>query len=126
MLKKVDDTNKRDQMKYAHIASGCTLLKVVQTSDNRAPLDEQVTPYLSKEPNIVLDMSGIQLSSILIGELVNLLSSLRSHWTPIKPKIALLNLDEQGKRVLGTTKLDKEFPICADISAAFEVFSAIK
>ena len=109
-------------MKYAQVSIGCTLVKIIDSEQNTVPLDEQIFPFLCQQPHLLLDMENVNLTSIMIGELVNLLTSLRKHWDTKKPKINLINLNDQGKRVLQTTKLDQEFPICETLEQAFQNF----
>ena len=112
-------------MKYAQVSIGCTLIRIIDSSENTIPLDEQVTPYLCQHPNLLLDMENVNLTSIMIGELVNLMTSLRKHWNSDKPKIRLINLNDQGQRVLQTTKLDQEFSICESLDQAYKSFSNV-
>jgi len=112
-------------MKYAQVVAGCALIKIAETEKNSLTLDEQVMPFLGKKAHLLLDLNDVNVSSTVIGELVNLLTFLRRDFGRENTTICLLNLNEQGVRVLETTKLNKEFVVCENLEQAFQAINAV-
>ena len=109
-------------MNFLEIQTGCTIVKLRQTSDQKIPLEEQAQKYLRQNPFLLLDVGGMEFSSMNIGELVNLRGSFDEIWGGTMHRIALLNLSDTGKDIFSRVGLTDHFPFYDSLEAAIEDF----
>ena len=75
-------------------------------------------PYLEPSPHLILDVSGIQFNSMLIGEIVNLHQRYEKRWKGRWQRIALVNLTDTSRAVFERVRLEKFFAIFDSLAEA--------
>ncbi|MBI3992594.1 MAG: hypothetical protein HY342_04930 [Candidatus Lambdaproteobacteria bacterium] len=84
------------------------------------PLVEQLRPYLENTPNIVLDVEGIDFTSMLIGELANLARDFDKLWVNQPHGMAMTNLKPSSRQVMEAVKFDHIIPIARNYNEALK------
>ncbi len=110
-------------MKYLQIHNGCTVIRLQQITNSNSSLEEQAAPYLAQNPFLLLDVEGLQFTSMNIGELVNLKGAFSKIWEPSPHRLGLLNLNSEGQQVFKISKLDQELPMFDSVAEAFKEFA---
>lgn len=67
-------------MKTLTAERSCVVVKISDLGASNLPLEEQMRSLLGAAPYLVLDMDGIQITSMMLGELVNLYKSFEQRW----------------------------------------------
>ena len=75
---------------------------------------------------VILDCEEIELSSLIIGEFVNVLRHLNDKWQDRAHGMALVNLSPSARQMFGTMKIDQMLPVCNSIPDAMHHFSRLK
>lgn len=110
-------------MKFVQVKQASALFKLEETSHLGLPLLEQVGPLLEQNPFVILDCEGIELSSLIIGEFVNVLRHLNDKWRDRAHGMALVNLSPPARQMFETTKIDQMLPVYNNIPDAMHHFS---
>ncbi len=105
-------------MKSLNVQQAYTVLKLTEQPHSAAPLSHQAEDYLGQAPMLVLDLAGIHLNSMLIGELLNLHKAFARHWRHDGARLALVNLTPLSRSVLEQVKLDGLFALCDSLDEA--------
>lgn len=105
-------------MKTLNVENAYTLLKISDRSRGTLPLTDQVAPYLGQSPNLILDLGGIQLTSMLIGELLNVHRGFEEQWESHAHRISLVNLTPTSRDVLQRVRLTDYLTICDTLEQA--------
>ena len=111
-------------MNFLEIKSGCTVVRLQQTSEMGTSLEEQAARYLSQNPYLLMDVSGIEFNSMNLGELVNVHARFQQIWGNTLHGIGLLNLSDNGRAIFSRVGLSKKFPDFDSIHAALTNFDA--
>ena len=112
-------------MKTLSFGSACTVVRLVDSSLVGQPLGEQLQPFLEGSPNIVLDVEGIDFTSMMIGELTNLAREFDVLWGTKPHTLTMTNLKSSSRLALETMKFDRVIPIVQNYEEALKrVFSA--
>ena len=107
-------------MKKLTVDHVCVFIKVSERENSNLPLQVQAEPYFPLSPIMIIDMEDINLSSMLIGELVNLATKFESNWEPQKSIVALVNITAISKNILETVKLVERIPIYESLEKAIQ------
>ncbi len=105
-------------MRTLHVERAFTVLKLTDSANLSATLGEQIRPYLETTPELILDVSGIQFNSMLIGEIVNLHQRFEQRWKERKHRIALVNLTDTSRAVFERVRLEAYFSIFDSVAEA--------
>jgi anti-anti-sigma regulatory factor len=105
-------------MKTLQVDQAFTVVKLTDALPAKATLTEQLEPYVDRSPNLILDVSGIQFNSMLIGEIVNVHRTFEERWKNDEHRIAVVNLTDVSRTVFRRIRLDEFFPIFDTLSDA--------
>jgi hypothetical protein len=92
-------------MNYLNSIYAAAALRISQTSATNGTLLDQVGPYLSLTPSLILDIQGVALTSMAIGELVNVVKACQQRWGTRFTGIFLTHVSDQSWNVLATARL---------------------
>ena len=101
-------------MHFLDVDRACAILRLKGGNATGLSLLEQVRPMLEHVPNIILDMKGIQITSMTIGELANLARAFHAYWENHPHSIAITNLDATGRQSLAMVRFDKLVSVIDD------------
>ncbi len=107
-------------MKTLNCEVACTMLRLAESSVTGQPLVEQVHEIIESCPNIVLDVEGIQFTSMLLGELANLAKKFEQIWEDRQHSICMTHVEPASQRVLTTVKFDRLIPIASSMDEAVQ------
>ena len=113
-------------MKFIQVKQACALFKLDETPHPGLPLLDQVGPLLEQNAFVILDCEEIELSSLIMGEFVNVLRHLEEKWRGRAHGMALVNLSPSARKMFETTKIEQMLPIYNKISDAMDHFSRLK
>ena len=102
----------------------CTIIRLSQTNVDPLPLVDQVAPYLDQNTHLIIDLEGIDLTSMEIGELVNLADAFHKVWDGKACYMAVVNLTSAAQSIFAVTKLDRVFTCFDTISSALNHFTS--
>lgn len=105
-------------MKTLQVEGAYTLLTLTAHPEAIAPLGEQAAPYVAQSPQMILDVTGIQFTSMLIGELLNLHRRFAAQWQERAHRIALVNVTPTSREVLERVRLTDYLPIFDSVGDA--------
>jgi hypothetical protein len=111
-------------MNYLNLRQGVAALRLAVESEPGEPLTERAQPYLALTPHLLLDLEGILLTSLHLGELVNLANAARSRWGARFPGLLLLRASEQARRTIALARLEdlmRAYPSADAALAAIDV-----
>ncbi len=97
-------------MAFLDVDRACTILRLKDSDASGRSLLEQVRPMLEHVPNIILDMEGIRITSMAIGELTNLAKEFRTYWDDQPHSMTMTNLDATARRSLSVIHFDQVIP----------------
>lgn len=106
-------------MKSLNMTRTCSLVKLSDVENPGAPLGEQLDASLRSSPALILDVDGIQFTSMMLGELVNVLGSLKAVWGANKASMALVRPTTLARQVMKVSKLDQAIPVFDDLESAW-------
>ena len=107
-------------MKTLNYGNSCTIVRLIDSTLAGQPLGEQLRPILENTPNIVLDVEGIEFTSMLIGELANLAREFNALWVDQPHVMAMTNLKPSSRQVMETVKFDRVIPIAHSYDEALK------
>ncbi len=113
-------------MKFIQVKQACALFKLEETPHPGLPLLDLVGPLVEQNAFVILDCEGIELSSLIIGEFVNVLRHLNDKWQDRAHGMALVNLSPPARQMFETTKIDQMLPVYNNIPDAMRYFSRLK
>lgn len=113
-------------MKFVQVKQACALIKLEEPSQLGLPLLDQVAPLLEQNAFVILDCEEIELSSLIIGEFINVHRHLKDKWQGRAHGMALVNLSPSARKMFETTKIDKMLPFYNNITDAMGHFSRLK
>ena len=111
-------------MKTLNLESTCMILKLGEKHTSNQPLVEQLQGKIGFCKNLLLDISKVELNSMLIGELVNVYQAFESQWKDHQHKIGLVNASTFSGNVLNTVKLTEKLPLYATVEDFLKACSA--
>lgn len=111
-------------MRNLQIGAGCTVLKVLQNTDQNNSLEDQAEQYLPQNPVLILDVSDVQFNSMNIGELINLYRAFDKIWEAHVHLIGMLHMDTASAKVFKAAKLDERFPLFDSMADAFKALDS--
>lgn len=100
-----------------------TILRLSQRTLDSPPLVDQAAPNLAHNNHLIVDLSGIDLTSMDIGELVNLADEFCKAWEGKACYMAVVNLTPAAQSIFSVTKLDRVFQCFDAVSNALDHFS---
>jgi len=115
-------------MKMLTIKQSCVVLRLSDVSSSPAPLMEQARPLIVASPFMILDVEGVQFSSMLLGEVVNLYQAFTSHWKDRRHGLAMVHVAPVSQQVMKVAKLLDRIPAYGTVDEAVKSFnlSALK
>jgi hypothetical protein len=109
----------RDEiMKTLQVEASYIVLKLTDRKSAPQTLTEQALPFFALSPVLVLDVDGIQFSSMLIGEILNVHRGFADQWEGNPYRVALVNVTDTSRQVLQRVRLDTMFPMFATVDEA--------
>lgn len=109
-------------MKVLNLQSAVTVLRLTSDEPSGKLLTDQVSSLFGQAPNLILDLNGIQLNSMLIGELVNLNQAFTKAWRDRAHRVALVNVTDFSQQTLRSVRLNERLPIYDSVDAALAAF----
>jgi len=111
-------------MKFINVVYAVTVVKLVESSQVQGKtLEDFAKPFAALTPNMVLDMEGILLSSLQVGDVVGLANTLREKWGERFSALCLINVSENGKRVLEAVNLQTLLQVQPNLDQCYHYFS---
>lgn len=98
-------------MKSLNLKSTCAIVFLTDSDLSTQSLVDQCRSYLEGSNNILLDTSNIKFTSMLIGELANLVKSFDGIWNSNSHHMAMINVTPSGKEVFTSVNFDKLVPM---------------
>jgi anti-anti-sigma regulatory factor len=111
-------------MDFLNSRHSAAMLRVTQLDRGGNTLLDQVLPYLKLTPHLILDLEGVLLSSMHIGELVNVVQAYQEHWGGQFQGLSLVRASDQVRRVLASTRLEAVLRPFPTADAALEAIEA--
>lgn len=102
-------------MNAAHVA---VVVKVSDACESSHTLLEELTPFIDQTPRLILDLNDIVLTSMRIGDLVNIVQELKKRWASEFQGLKLIRVSETATRTLEVMKLTVMMPIYRDLTEA--------
>ncbi len=110
-------------MKLLSADRTCSVVKLSDAAVSTLPLVNQMQPVMEASPFLILDADGIQFSSMLIGEVVNLYLAFQQRWQDHRHSMVLVHVPEKSKQVFRVARLVEKVPIFDDLEQAWKSFS---
>ena len=98
-------------MNTLQLVHASVVVKVTLGSAHADTLAAQLQPYVDLSPILVLDVTGVQFTSMLIGEMVNVHQHFEARWSDRPHRIALVNLTETSRAAFQRVRLDGYFTL---------------
>ena len=105
-------------MDYLNIRYAVAAARLSSSPNAGATLVEQLEPLFAKTPYLLLDMEGVLLTSMHLGELVNLAHAARDRWGERWPGLLLVRAGDQARRAIGLAHLEPILRLFPDADAA--------
>jgi len=102
----------------------CVVVKLSELGNSTVPLEEQMRPLVGMAPYLVLDLDGIKLTSMMLGELVNLYKSFEQRWNGKGRAMVIIRVPEVTKQVMHIAKLAEKIPLYDDLDQAWRSFGS--
>ena len=100
-------------MNYLNFTSAAVALRIAQSDAGQGTLLDQVAPFLTLTPGLILDIEGVLLTSMAIGELVNVVKEYQRQWEDRFYGLFLVHVSDRNWQTLvtaGLTELIRPFP----------------
>ena len=97
----------------------CNIVSLVEKEVAGATLAEQIAAHLSHDAPLVLDITEIRLTSLRIGELLNLHSAFQDPSKGEARRMIMLDRAGQNHEVLKRVRLDERLPVTASLDEAY-------
>ena len=113
-------------MNYLNSTSAAVALRITQSDAGHGTLLDQAAPFLTLTPGLILDIEGVLLTSMAIGELVNVVKEYQRQWGIRFGGVYLVHVSERNWQTLvtaGLTELIRPFP---SADAAWQAFEKMK
>ena len=104
-------------LKLENSAVVLTLRAVPETDEL---LVEQVRDIIRESRFIILNIKGITFTTILIGDIINVLNLFEEHWKDQSHRMMFVQADPSAKRIFDLTKLSKKIPVYDSVDDAIE------
>lgn len=111
-------------MKTLTAERSCVVVKISDLGASNLPLEEQMRSLLGAAPYLVLDMDGIQITSMMLGELVNLYKSFEQRWGGKACAMVIIRAPEITKQVMRIARLAEKIPLYDDLDQAWRSFGS--
>ena len=105
-------------MNFLNAAQVAVVVKVSDTHQSSYTLLEELAPFIDHTPRLILDLNHIVLTSMRIGDLVNIVRKLKERWASEFQGLKLLHVSETATRTLEVMKLTVVMPIYRDLNEA--------
>lgn len=102
-------------LKLENSAVVLTLRAVPDTDDL---LVEQVRDIIRESRFIIFNIKGITFTTILIGDIINVLNLFEEHWKDRSHRMMFVQADPTAKRIFDLTKLSKKIPVYDSVDDA--------
>lgn len=111
-------------MKNLTAERSCIVVKLSDTGHSTLPLQEQMRPLVNAVPFLVLDADGIQFTSMMLGEMINLHTALQDRWSGRVTGMAIIRAPDITKQAIRIAKLSDKIPLFDDFDAAWRSFAS--
>ena len=108
----------KNTMKFMNAAHVAVVVKVSDTCESSYTLLEELTPFIDHTPRLILDLNDVLLTSMRIGDLVNIAREMKERWASEFQGLKLLHVSEAATRALEITKLTCMMPVYRDLTEA--------
>jgi len=112
-------------MDFLNAQYSAALVRVKQEQSSDGTLLDQVSPFLKLSPLIILDLDGIHLTSMRLGELLNVAEAYQAQWPGRFPGLNLVHVSDFNRKVLETAHLQAVMPAYATADAALQALSRL-
>jgi hypothetical protein len=109
-------------MKNLSVVRSCAVVKLSDLGTSQVPLQEQIKTIVSIAPYIVLDVDGVQVNSMMLGELVNVYMACAEKWSGRSFGVALIRAPDVTKQIIRIAKLADKLPLYDDLETAWRAF----
>lgn len=93
-------------------------LRAVSESDDM--LVEKVRDMIPLSRFIIFNIKGITFTTILIGDIINVLNLFEEHWKDQTHKMMFVQADPSAVRIFDLTKLSKKIPVYESVDHAID------
>ncbi len=111
-------------MKNLTAERSCVVAKLSDVGHSTLPLQEQMRPLMDAAPYLVLDVDGIDFTSMILGEMVNLYMAFQEKWGSRPNGFAIIRAPEVTRQVIRTAKLADKMPMFDDLEQAWRSFGS--
>ena len=111
-------------MNFLNVTDAIAILRVRSGTDSKRSLSEQADGFVRETPHLIVDLRNSPLSSMLVGDLVNLRNAARERWGERFPGLHLTGLSEQARNVIVLSRLEQIMPIHPTVDSAIEAIGA--
>ena len=105
-------------MKPLELTLVCTVLRLSEAEDETFTLAEQIEAHIARAPAMLVDVTGIRLTSMRIGELVNLYRAFEAFWGERRHRLVVVDRGGDNVEVLKRSRLDQLFPVVGSLDEA--------
>ena len=116
-------------MDFLNVEYGIAVLRMVTDPRPQQTLEEQVESYVRQTPYLVIDLREVMLTSMQLGELVNLAGKGRTIWGERFAGLFIVNPSDQVRTVLAHTRLEsllRAYPSWSDAVRAIAEVHAMQ
>lgn len=106
-------------MKTLGLGMACTVVKLEESENGGPSLTEQLEHHIASGTRMLIDVSDVRLTSMRIGELINVYQAYRKHWGERRPQIALMDRTGDNREVLKRARLDQLLPVGGTLDEAY-------
>lgn len=108
-------------MKSLNLEQSYTVLKLAEAdTSGTLPLCEQAKSFIDSSPFLIIDLREVRLTSMLIGELINLYQAYQERWKDSSRKLALSNVSDFNRRVLEQVRLSSVIDLHDSLDSALD------
>lgn len=110
-------------MKNLTAERSCIVVKLSDLGHSTLPLQEQMRPLVNATPYLVLDADGIQFTSFMLGEMINLYMAFHDRWSGRASTLAIIRAPDVSKQAIRVAKLGDKIMLFDDFESAWRSFS---
>lgn len=107
-------------MALLSLQNSALVLSLEAVQESKDTLVAQVQHMIPQSRFLILNIKGVAFTTLLIGDIVNVLNLFEEHWKDQSHRIMFVQADPSARRILDLTKLSKKFPVYDSIEKAIE------
>jgi len=110
-------------MKNLSVARSCSLVRLTDIQQSGAPLKEQVQACVNASPCLILDTDGLQFTSMMLGDLVNVYSALKERWPQGNVAMGMIGASDLTRQVMRISRLDQTISVFDTLENAWRALA---